>query len=392
MALTHQESQGAELLDEHARFIRTLERSGHLNRAVEFLPDDETLAERRQKGIGLTRPELAVVLEYGKMSLYEALLESDLPDDPFLVHDLGLYFPSALRKAYSTQIPRHPLHREISATYLTNSLVNRAGPSFVNEIAYKTGQGWPAIARAYLMARQSFDLRALWAAIEALDNKVPAKLQVEVNLEIVRLMRRATQWFLRSDHIARPIAKAVDTFAPGIGTLADGLDALLPEDLRAWLRDRIKGHEAAGLPSPLARRIGALAIMASAPDIVRIAQSTGRKIEDVARIYFALGSRVGFNWLRQAAERVIAESEWQKLAVSAVVDDLYVQQCNLTTQVLSAINGAKPDASAVEHWIEAKNHAAHRLEDLLKEFRTAGGADLAMLTVASRELRALVQN
>jgi glutamate dehydrogenase len=213
-----------------------------------------------------------------------------------------------------------------------------------------------------------------------------------MNLEIVQLIRRATQWFLRSDHLARPIVKVVDEFASGIEKLAAGLDTLLPEDLRTWLRERAQGYEADGVPAPLARRIGALGIMASAPDIVRIAHSTGRKVEDVARLYFALGSRIGFNWLRQAAERVIAESEWQKLAVSAVVDDLYVQQCNLTTQVLSSINGAKPDASAVEHWIEAKNHAAHRLDDLLKEFRTAGGADLAMLTVASRELRALVQN
>jgi glutamate dehydrogenase len=270
--------------------------------------------------------------------------------------------------------------------------VNRAGPSFVNEIAYKTGQDWPAIARAYLMARQSFDLRALWAAIEALDNKVPAKLQVALNLDIVRLIRRATSWFLRSEHLAQPIAKVVDEFAPDIETVADGLEALLPEDLRQWLRERAKAYEADGVPADLARRIGALGIMASAPDIVRIAHSTGRKIEDVARIYFALGSRIGFDWLRQAAEKVVAESEWQKLAVSAVVDDLYVQQCLLTSQVLAAINGHKPDAGAVEHWIETKDHAAHRVQDLLKEFRTAGGADLAMLTVASRELRALVQN
>ena len=391
MAITHQETQSVALLDEHSRFIRALERSGELNRAVEFLPDEETLAERRQKGSGLTRPELAVLLAYGKMSLFGGLLESDLPDDPYLTHDVGLYFPTALRKAYGDAIAHHPLRREISATYLTNSLVNRVGPSFVSEIAYKTGQEPAAIARAYLMARQSFEVRALWAAIEALDNMVAAKVQVAMNLEIMQLIRRATQWFLRGDYADRPLAKAIGEFQPGISKLAGQLEALLPEDLNAYMRERADAYEKDAVPQKLARQIGAIGIYASALDIVRIARSTGRKLEDVARVYFALGSRVGFNWLRGAAEKVVAESEWQKLALGAVVDDLYTQQGNLTVEVLQSVNGAKPDTVAVDKWIEVKDHATHRIAELLKEFRSVGGADLAMLTVASRELRALVQ-
>ncbi len=222
MAITHVETQGAALLDEHARFMRALERAGRLDRAVEFLPDDETIAERRQKGRGLVRPELAVLLAYGKMALYDALIDSDVPDDPYLTHDIGLYFPAPLRKSYGGLIAKHRLRREIIATYLTNSLVNRMGPSFVNETAYKTGQPPERIARAYMMARQVFDVRPLWAEIEALDNKAPAAVQVAMNHEIMALLRRATQWFLRQGLADKPIPQVIDRFAGGVAALVAG--------------------------------------------------------------------------------------------------------------------------------------------------------------------------
>ncbi len=391
MTLTHVETQGAELLDEHARFIRSLERAGRLDRAVEFLPDDDTLAERRQKGLGLVRPELAVLLAYGKMALYDALIHGEVPDDPYLTHDIGLYFPARLRKAYGDLIAKHRLRREISATYLTNSLVNRMGPSFVNETAYKTGQPADRIARAYLMARQVFDVRPLWAAIEALDNKAPAAAQVAMNHEIMALLRRATRWFLRQGLADKPIPQVIDRFAPGVAALIDGAHALVNDELAAAIAERARSYEADGAPAGLARRIGGLEAYASAPDIVRIAQAAKRKTEEVARIYFTLGARFGFTWLRQAAEQVTAESEWQKLALAAVVDDLYVQQCNLASQVIAQANGVRDAAAAVRHWETAQNHEAARVVDLLGELRSAGGADLAMLTVACREIRAMVQ-
>ena len=391
MAITHAESQGAELLDEHARFMRALERAGRLNRAVEFLPDDEAIAERRQKRIGLTRPELAVLLAYAKITLFEDLLDSDVPDDPYLTHDIGLYFPSALRKRYAKLIAEHPLRREISATYLTNSLVNRMGPSFVNEMEHRTAMPRPEIARAYLMARQVFDFRGLWAEIEALDNKMPAKTQVAMNHDIMTLARRGTQWFLRAQNSSQPIDQVVEAFRDGAAALADGLDEMLTDDLRTVVRDRARAFHKEGAPEALAHRMGALPLYASALDIVRIARSAGRKVGNVAPIYFALGARFGFNWLRRAAQRVPAESEWQRMALAAIIDDLYTQQCNLATEVLDTAGGGPAADTAVESWIAIKNHTAHRIEDLLREFRTVGGVDLAMLTVAAREIRALVQ-
>jgi len=161
MALTHAEAQSATLIDEAARFMRSLERAGVLDRQVEFLPDEETIAERQTAGKGLTRPELSVLLAYSKMALYERLLETDVPDDPYLVHDVGLYFPKPLRTRFAAFVPHHRLRREITTTYVTNSLINRAGPTFVAETAERTGASDGDITKAYLITRQVFTLPRL---------------------------------------------------------------------------------------------------------------------------------------------------------------------------------------------------------------------------------------
>jgi glutamate dehydrogenase len=130
-ALTVAEAQGASALDRQVRLMRDLERTGRLDRALEYLPDDEILAERAAEGRGLVRPELAILLAYAKMALNGELLNSDLPDAPELAEDLRGYFPAALRDRFRAQIAGHPLRREITATLVTNDLVNRAGITFV---------------------------------------------------------------------------------------------------------------------------------------------------------------------------------------------------------------------------------------------------------------------
>ncbi|RMD62083.1 MAG: NAD-glutamate dehydrogenase, partial [Alphaproteobacteria bacterium] len=118
---------GAHILDRLARYMRVLEKSGRLDRAIEFLPDDETIAERQAMGIGLTRPELAVLLAYAKITLYDELLSSDLPDDPDTEHELLSYFPTPLQERFADWIAQHRLRREIIATVMTNDIVNRVG-------------------------------------------------------------------------------------------------------------------------------------------------------------------------------------------------------------------------------------------------------------------------
>ena len=389
MALTHCQSEGPRLLSEATRLIRGLERAGHLDRAVEYLPDDETILERQTAGVGLTRPELAVLLCYSKMTLYDEILASDIPDDPFLVQDVGLYFPGPIRKKYADFVPGHRLRRELSATYVTNSLVNRAGPTFISEVSDKTGASAIEVTKAYLISRQIFGLHRLWAEIEALDNKIDADIQTRLNMDILRLIKRSTIWMLRNGPRPLDITRAVNRFDAGIEALSRGLEDRIPDDLRAAVRNAAKPGIEAGLPRELAMEIASLEALYSGCDIVRIASEGGHAIDDVARIYYEIGHRLGLDWLRQAAEDLAAENDWQVMATSAIVDDLYVQQSELSMRIVDAFGGGFGADAAIEAWCAANHQRIARAEAVVTDLRAAGTVDLAMLTVASREIRAL---
>jgi glutamate dehydrogenase len=390
MAITHAETETAARLDEYARFMRGLERAGKLDRSVEFLPDDETLEERRAARKGLVRPELAVLLAYAKITLYEDVLESDLPDEPYLMRDVGLYFPKPLRARYGDFIPRHRLRREISATYVTNSLINRTRPSFIDEVMEIADAAVPDIVRAYLMCREVYDLHTLWTGIEALDNKVPAAAQTEMNLEIIRLIKRGTLWFLANATRPFDILRNIEQFHPGVSTLAGCLDAVASPDLLADVARRAETLLASQVPEAMARRIASLDVLSPACDIARIATGNGCRVEDVARIYYAFGARFGFEWLRKSAEHLQAETEWQRMAITALVDDLYAQQTALTTKVVEAAGGTEAAEAVIEAWTAANERAVRRNRDLMSELKTAGAVDLAMLAVANREMRGLI--
>ncbi|PWC36664.1 NAD-glutamate dehydrogenase [Azospirillum sp. TSO35-2] len=386
-ALTIAEAQGPALLEAQSRFIRTLERTGRLNRAIEYLPTDEELAQRMAERRGLTRPELAVLLAYAKITLYDELLASELPDDPATVEDLLRYFPQPLREGQREAIFRHRLHREIVATSVTNSLVNRVGPTFVKDMMEKTGLGPADVARAYAIVRDVFQLRPLWDAIDALDNVVPAALQTALVLDTVRLMDRAVAWFLAHSPHPLDLGRESAAFRPGVEALAAGLDHFLDAEEAGRLAARVADATGQGVPEELARRIAALPVLAAAPDLVRIAERTGRAVEGVASIYFGLGRRFGLEWLRDRASGAKVDNHWQRQAVAAIVDDLFAHQSALTVRVLESEGD---EAAAVDAWIASRHLVVDRVEQLLAELRAQPAVDLAMLAVANRQLRGLI--
>ncbi len=389
MAITHAEAQGSALIGGASRLIRALERAGRLDRAVEYLPDDETLAERRAAGVGLTRPEIAVLLAYAKMTLYDEILASDVPDDPFLVQDAILYFPERLRVRFAAFVPDHRLGREISATYLTNSLTNRAGPSFATEVGERTGAPPVEIAKAYLIARGIFGLRTYWAEIEALDNAVAAAVQTSLNLDIHRLIERVTIWLLRNGPRPLDVSGAVGLYGAGIAELAEALDRLIPAELGAEIEAVAERYRAQGVPQALARRIAGLAALFSGCDIVRIAADRGHLVADVAEIYFGVGHRLSLDWLRQAADALPAETDWHAMAAAAIVEDLHARQSELTSRIMDDLPG-DPAGGAVAAWCASHRARIARAEAVVAELRASGAVDLAMLTVASAEFRALL--
>ena len=258
------------LLDAQHRFIQFLEKAGRLDRALEFLPADEVIAERRSKKLGLTAPERAVLLAYSKMWLSDAFVDSDLPEDEWIATALGRYFPQTLREAYAGVMPRHPLRREIIATHVVNSMVNRVGSTFVHRLMETTGARAPEIVRAYLLQREIFGYVALWQSIEALDNKVPDQIQSEMLIEAGRLTVRATSWFLRSRRLAEPMEQTIEQFQPGVETLHAELPRLLDAQARSQLDIHAVRWTQAGVPREIATRVAALDTLFAALDIVEV--------------------------------------------------------------------------------------------------------------------------
>jgi len=387
-AISVTERLGAHLLDRTARFMHTLERAGELNRAIEFLPDDEAILERRKAGQGLTRPEIAVLMNYAKLSLYAELRDSGLPDDAYMVADLEKYFPPKLRQDYPEAIRNHRLRREIIATQVANSIINRGGLAFVHEIREKTGMPAAEVCRAYAAAREVFRLRPVWAAIEALDNAVPASVQYRMLTECGRIIERATTWFLANLDHPIDIGAAIEAYAEGVHVVAENLDRLMSESDARFLDEIERGYREQGVSAELARWTACLRLLPPALDIVRIAGRVGADVFGVGRTYFTVGGRFGFDWLRRAANQLPTDDAWDKLAVTAIIDDFYSHQSDVTLNVLAQNGGAAGDG-LVESWAQERPTVVQRTESLLAELRAAGTPDLAMLAVANRQLKTL---
>ena len=390
-AITVVQNEGTRVLDDQIRFMRMLEKSGRLNRAVEFLPDDEELAERKKAGQALTRPEIAVVMSYAKIWLFDELLESPLPDDKELLGDLIRYFPQPIQKRYKAEIKGHRLKREIVATKVTNSLINRVGGTFVNRLMEKTGMTPGDIARAYTITREVFGIRDLWHAVEHLDNRVPAAAQSMMLAEINRLIERATLWFLR--HGTRPldIGHHVARFQKGVAALSEVLGDLLPEHYVLDAEERAEALLAQGVPEHLALRVAALVNLASAGDVVALAEKRGLGVEAVGRLYFAVGSRFRLGHLRASAEALVADTHWQKLAIGALLEEIYGHQAALADQVLHCSGNVTEPRKAIRAWLTCNHVAIERTELMLSELWGTDLNDYAQVAVASRQLDALAK-
>jgi glutamate dehydrogenase len=379
-------------LDPQARFIKYLEKAGKLNRKIEFLPSDEELAKRKAAKIGLTSPERAVLLAYSKIMLYDELLASRVPSDPYISSALVRYFPAPLRERYRKQMGLHPLKHEIVATHVTNEMINRVGTTYVFRIQEETGARTPDVARAYLLTREIFDFVAFWQAVEALDNDVPDAVQADMLFESEKLMTRATVWFLRYKNLQEDIAKTVEHFASGVNAIAADLDKFLSSEESVGLTLAAERLFQNRVPRDLAKRLVKLEPLYSALDIVEIANEANRSVEEVARVYFEVGGRLYLSWLRKQIDDLPADSRWQTLAKTGLSEDVCRLQTELTTLVLKLSPEVKVPETLINEWEAQNKTELERSGQLLADLHSAGKVDLSMLSVALRELRNLVAN
>lgn len=383
-------SLAPQLLDVHLRFIRHLESTGKLDRELEFLPSDKVIAERRAQLQGLAAPEMSVLLAYSKITLYDELLASDLPEDEYLEQVLMTYFPSPLPEKFSTEIKAHRLRREIVATSLTNMTINRAGLIFLFNLQEDTGLGAADIIRAFVCAWDIFDMESLWKAVEDLDNKVDSRVQIQMMIELQKLLERASRWLLRNQRHPLNIAKTVTAFKSGVQQLSDSLCELIDETDRHSFKESTDNLTKEGVPAPLATHIAGLVAWLSALDIVDVAQKTNMSLAHVAGVHFGLGTCLKLHWLRDRISTLPRDNRWNALSRSSLRDDLYRTHRNLTMDIMQTHAELDSVEAQINQWITEREHHVNRCEKVLLELGHVDTADLAMLSVGVREVKNLL--
>jgi glutamate dehydrogenase len=381
-------SQASSMLGVHSRLIQHLEQTGRLRRELAALPSEEIIAERG----GLVAPELAVLLAYAKIELFDALVASDLPDDPYMANELVRYFPRVLSERFRERMDSHRLRRELIATYVTNSLVNRAGITFAFRLAEETGAHASDIARAYTVAREVFDLRALWTAIEDLDDAIPAEVQLAMLLEGRKLVERATRWLVRSRPRPIEIEEEIAYFAPGAALLTEALPRLLLGADLAAVERKTTEYVKGGAPKELAARVAGLGAMFSALDIVEVATAAGEPTEEVAAVFHGVGARLQLQWLRDAITALPRDNRWQTLARAALRDELFGIHGALTREALQAAPPGLPAEARVDAWQAGRGAGVERVLQVVNDIRMGELTSLETLSVALREVRNLIQS
>jgi glutamate dehydrogenase len=387
-AITVMEHLSIHRLGSKAHFIRVLEAEGLLDRQIESLPSDAELDERKTRHLGLTRPELSILLSYAKIKLYQQLLDSDVPEDPFLSKELARYFPVPLQTKYAEHMQRHRLRREIIATAVTNSMVNRMGATFTLRMQEDTGQPPAAIAKAYSAVREIIDARSLWAEIEALDGTVADAVQVDALLKIWDLLRNLTRWLLNHRGVALDIASIVERYAPGVGELRAALPRVLTPTGKADYDVDCEKWQGLGIPSGVAARLATVPVLGAALDIVEVARDSGRPVERVASIFFEIGQALEIDSLRRQIENLPVESRWHAQARGSLRDELAAQHRALVTQILASAPPGAPHR--VQSWLERDDPALKFTLGMLAEIRTQP-VDYPIASVALRRLAQLVQ-
>jgi glutamate dehydrogenase len=379
LALSLAQRRGLEDMGFQQRLMQSLEMQGALDRAVENLPDDMTLDERRKRSEALTRPELAVLLAYAKLSLYAELLDCAVPDDPYLGRELGRYFPQEMSERFADALQSHRLRREIIATQLTNSMINRGGATLVVRIGDQTGAGPAAIAAAFAAARNSYDLIDLNTAIDGLDNKVAGDTQLSLYAAVQDLLLDRLVWFLRNVDLDQGLETIVAHYRDGIGQVSAALESVLSKSAAATRDARAVAFVEAGVPAEMARRIADLSALRAATDIVLVSDRSKKPVAEVAATYFATEAYFQLDRVAHAASGIAVADYFDRLALDRALDSIGDAERRITAAM---VGNGMAGTGAVEAWVKPRKAEVERIRGAIHEI-AGSGLTLSKLSVAA---------
>lgn len=383
--------QALRSLELQSRYINELERTGKLDRKLEFLPDEKALTELKFKGRGLGRPGMAVLLCYSKIILKEQILATDIPEDSYMKQILLSCFPKTLQDQFSKQMLDHPLRREIIATKLSNIIINEMGFTFVYRLQDETGASVASIVRAYMITRAVLDLDSAWKEIEALGTQVKSQKQMNMMMLYIRISRRVTRWFLRNRRLSLDINEALTLYIGGVAELKKLMPAVFSPVQKAEYEDHYKAQIEEGVPPKLAHELSVIGGLFSAMDIIDIAHKKKLKIAKVAEIYFGIGEYLELGWIRTQVIIHSTENNWESLSREALRDDLDWQQRQLTDGLINYDNKNNDLMTKFDSWAEAHSILIERWRYMLSDLKSATVLNYIMFFVAVRELLDLSQ-
>jgi glutamate dehydrogenase len=360
--------------------MRLLEESGLLMRASEDLPTGEELAERRRAGAQMERPELAILLAYAKRWVARRLEDSELIEDHWFERDLREYFPRPVVKRFGHLLAEHPLRRELLCMVNANLIVNALGPTFVSSLVAERGVEVADVVRAYRIAREVTGAAARWEVVERLE-RLERECQLELISGIDALVEGVTRFYLTVDPHA-DIGATVEAGQEGFERLADVMGDLGSEEHRRRRDQVVERLVERGVPEVLARAHALRPDLVHAPAMVRVAAASGRSIEEVADVFFAVGAELRLDWIESELERVPAGTRMQRWAVQAVREDAFAMRRRLAQRAI--------EAGGMEPFFAERGEQMGRLTSFLRSLAREGDPDLAGLTLAVRQLRSVL--
>jgi len=381
-------SRGYQVLGRQNRLMRSIEQMGKLDRDVEYLPDEKSLTKRTVNRTGLSRPEIAVLLAYGKIFAYEKVIASNLPESKLLKKTLYEYFPEKISDKYKSAIDKHPLRNEIISTYVANSLVNRVGPTFLNEMMEITGAKLPDVVHAYLIVRETFDLEKYWKLVEDLDYKISSEIQMKMLIDLIELIEKNVLWVLNNQK-SLEAEGGIKRYALGVKSLFKHIDKNLSGVMSSYIKKKKDMYTQAKVPSDLAEKFSLLNMMSHAYLLIDLSISTNKSIEKTVEVFHKVGDRLGIDWLQKEIRKQSAENIWTKRALYELRDQL-VETKNKICQVILKKGKLDLVEKVIEDWLCENDYLADKVEEVLTKLKENDQIDQTMLYVAVRQLTALL--
>ena len=356
----------------YIRLLRELEREGFINRTLEALPSDKVLKARAQQGKGFTKPEFAVLMAYAKNSIKELLLNSELPDEAYFEKYLEAEFPKILAERYQEAMRNHRLRREIITTQLMNQMVQYVGIAYAHRMYDEVGASPAMSGRAFALALDIFNISKIWGDIEALDGKVPARIQTEMMNEITYFLQHQCRWLLRHYRNSLDVEGLVAKFKDECREIFISTRLYLNKDQKLYREGMVKIYREAGVPLELAERVADFYYLYSALDIISAAQTYQLTTAEVLSTYYALSQAFSLSWLRQQLNAAGSNAYWGMLMASSLKDELNTYQTILVVSIINTKGDAKLSVNKrINEWAKHYHYFVNRWHILLDDFRVS---------------------